>query len=138
MTTLVRALKNRTEIVNALEALYEANASQQQINDLCIKQSEIETQIKKEISIVFKVRKSTYTTEATITIDAESAKLLAKTLKNVSKGSWDYLNIVKPIRSQVRTKERVITLYTEGYGISDIAQKLSSLFGNDCYKTVAI
>jgi hypothetical protein len=61
------------------------------------------------------------------TIDNETAKKIAKGMKS-SKGSWEYANIVYPIRSALRKNETVL-VYTEGFATGEFATKLANLVG---------
>lgn len=60
------------------------------------------------------------------TLDIATAKELAKVLKGVSKGSYEYRVIVLPIRQAVRAKQSEVSLYTEGFGTSAVAQILNA------------
>lgn len=81
--------------------------------------------------ITFTSRKDQFASggvSAIFTLDNDSAKTLVKSLKGISKGSWEYNHVLSPVRSALRRKVDV-TLYGEGFGISSIASLLSEHCG---------
>ena len=48
------------------------------------------------------------------------------TAKELAKGSYEYRVIVLPIRQAVRAKQSEVSLYTEGFGTSAVAQILNA------------
>ena len=62
------------------------------------------------------------------TLDIETAQKLVKSLK-VTKGSWEYLNIITPIRSAIKAKKTEVNVYTEGLATGKFATKLANTVG---------
>lgn len=59
-------------------------------------------------------------------VTPESAKKTLKTLKGISKGSWEYANVVYPLRKAVKANQDA-TLLTEGMGTT---AQLARIFHN--------
>ena len=62
------------------------------------------------------------------TLDIETAKALVKSLK-VTKGSWEYSNIIYPIKSAIKAKQLQVNIYTEGLATGQFATKLANTVG---------
>lgn len=63
------------------------------------------------------------------TLKIEDAKKIVKHLKDSSKGSFEYIFWVKPIRQAVRKKETEITIKTGGFTTSKFFQVLCDVAG---------
>jgi len=63
-------------------------------------------------------------TDSTWTLDIESAKILAKALKGISTGSYEYAVVLRPIRRAIRAKRSEAILSTAGFGTSAVARIL--------------
>lgn len=63
------------------------------------------------------------------TLRIEDAKKIVKHLKDSSKGSFEYIFWVKPIRQAVRKKETEITIKTGGFTTSKFQQVLEEVAG---------
>lgn len=49
-------------------------------------------------------------------VDVNTAKeVIKKYSKSFSKGSWEYFNIIRPLRTQLRQKKEEIYLYSSGF-----------------------
>jgi hypothetical protein len=62
------------------------------------------------------------------TLDIETAQKLVKSLK-VTKGSWEYSNIIYPIKSAIKAKQLQVNIYTEGYATGQFATRLANTVG---------
>jgi hypothetical protein len=62
------------------------------------------------------------------TLDIETAQKLVKSLK-VTKGSWEYSNIIYPIKSAIKAKQQWVNIYTEGYATGQFATRLANAVG---------
>ena len=62
------------------------------------------------------------------TLDIETAKKLVKALK-VTKSSWEYSNIIYPIKSAIKAKQSEVKIHTEGLTTGKFATKLANTVG---------
>jgi hypothetical protein len=62
------------------------------------------------------------------TIDTTAAKTIVKAMK-VTKGSWEYANVIYPLAQAIKSGSEVATFYTEGLATGQIANKLYSILG---------
>lgn len=62
------------------------------------------------------------------TLDIKTAKTLVKKIK-ATKGSWEYLNIVTPIRLAIKSQKTEVNVYTEGLATGQFATKLANTVG---------
>ena len=61
--------------------------------------------------------------------NVETAKAILKSLK-VSSGSWEYSNIVYPLRQQLKDGD-LLSFYTEGQSTGKVATMLANRIGYD-------
>lgn len=79
-------------------------------------------------------RKSTKENLGIITewnVDADTARKIIKGLKTdgVTRGSWEYVNVICPLTQAIKTGSEVAVFYTEGMTTGSIANKLYGILG---------
>lgn len=61
-------------------------------------------------------------------VDADTARKIIKGLK-VTRGSWEYVNVICPLTQAIKIGSEVAVFYTEGMTTGSIANKLYGILG---------